>query len=167
VWSAIPAFSFLVACLAERLRQRTSLGMSPNPEILDIDTVSALAWDLYHSCHLLSPGAPDSFRQLVNELASLHGILGDLHDHLNSKSSLFTEVPETRARTLQGCVHACLDTLRRLKEVVSKYRSLGGDGGHIWHKVKWATQRNHIEQLKSRIMVHTANLHLYMSSIGK
>ncbi|CEL04835.1 hypothetical protein ASPCAL05959 [Aspergillus calidoustus] len=140
--------------------------MSPNPEILDIDTVSALAWDLYHSCHLLSPGAPDSFRQLVNELASLHGILGDLHDHLNSKSSFFTEVPETRARTLQGCVHACLDTLRRLKEVVSKYRSLGGDGGHIWHKVKWATQRNHIEQLKSRIMVHTANLHLYMSSIG-
>ncbi|KAL3452796.1 hypothetical protein BJX65DRAFT_292755 [Aspergillus insuetus] len=106
--------------------------MSPNPQILDIDTVSALAWDLYHSCHLLSPGAPDSFRQLVNELASLHGILDTLHNHLNSKSSSFAQVPETRARTLQGC----------------------------------ATQRHQIEQLKSRIMVHTANLQIYMSSIG-
>ncbi|KAJ0426918.1 hypothetical protein BJY00DRAFT_3048 [Aspergillus carlsbadensis] len=141
--------------------------MSANPEIFDIDTVLTLAWGLYHSCHLLSPGAPDSFRQLVNELASLHGILSALHDHLDSKSSLFAEFPETRARTLQGCVHACLDTLRRLKDVISRYRTLGDSGrDHIWHKVKWATQRNQIEQLKSRVIAHTANLHLYMSSIG-
>ncbi|KAL2809413.1 hypothetical protein BJX63DRAFT_358003 [Aspergillus granulosus] len=141
--------------------------MAPNAEILEVDTVSTLAWDLYHSCHLISSGAPEGFRQLINELSSLHGILRALYDHLNSRPSIFTELAETRALSLQARIHACLNTLRQIKEIISKYQSLGAsDGGHIWHKINWATQRTQIEQLKSRIMVHTASLHLHMSSIG-
>ncbi|KAL3463908.1 hypothetical protein BJX64DRAFT_298666 [Aspergillus heterothallicus] len=141
--------------------------MSPSTETLDVDTVSNLTWDLYHSCHLISSGAPDGFRYLVNELASLHGTLRNVHDHLNSTSSRFAQPPQTRVQSLQPCIQACHDTLRRLKDLINDYRSLGADdGSRIWQKVEWATQRNQVEQLKSRLMVHTANLHLCMSSIG-
>ncbi|KAL2863399.1 uncharacterized protein BJX67DRAFT_261294 [Aspergillus lucknowensis] len=136
--------------------------MPPNTQ--DVHTLATVAWDLYHSCHPISTGAPDGFRQLVNELASFHAALRTLRDHLNSTA--FEEQPENRARALQNCLHVCLNTLQRLKDLIGKYRDLGaGDGHQIWQRVIWVSQRGQIEQLKSRIMVHTANLHLWMSSI--
>ncbi|KAL2820900.1 hypothetical protein BDW59DRAFT_164451 [Aspergillus cavernicola] len=141
--------------------------MSSNPEIIDILSLTRLTWDLYHSCHLVAGGAPDGFRQLVNELASLQGILRALCDHANSNSSFFEELAEDRKPALQRCLNGCFNTLQQLQGLVTRYRELGvGDGYQVWHKVKWATPRGQIEELKSRIMIHTANLHLYMSSIG-
>lgn len=47
-------------------------------------------------------------------------------------------------------------------------RELGvGDGKQFWRKLKWVSKKGEIADLKSRIMVHTCNISLCMSSIGK
>ena len=134
----------------------------------DIFTCTKLAWDLYHNCYLVARAAPDEFRQLVNELASLQGVLRALRDDVNSDISFLEKLGEARKQTLSRCIAGCYDTLQKLQELVIKYRQLGIDDGlQFWRKIRWVTQQKDVSRLRSKIMVHTCNLSLCMSSIGK
>lgn len=134
----------------------------------DIVTLTKTAWDLYHSCYLVARDAPDGFRKLVDELASLQGVLSGLRDNVQSNSMFFEDLESGRNRTLQRCLAGCFKTLQRLKDLITRYRNMGvGDGTRFWQKVKWETQRGQINELKSKIMVHSCNLSLCLSSIGK
>ncbi|KAL4920066.1 hypothetical protein BDW62DRAFT_177519 [Aspergillus aurantiobrunneus] len=141
--------------------------MSSNLDQVDIATLTKVSWDLYHAYYLVSGSAPDGFRQLVTELASLQGTLRVLRDHISSNPSFCDDLIENRRQTLRRCLGDCLHTLQLLEELFTKYRDSGvGDGSRIWQGIEWDTKQEQIEELKSRIMVHTANLHLYISSIG-
>lgn len=134
----------------------------------DLLTVTKLAWDLYHNCYLVAREAPEDFRQLVNELASLQGVLRTLRDDVNSDKSFLDRLGDNRKETLDRCLGSCFDTLNKLQKLVIKYRELGvGDGIQFWRKLKWVGKQGEIADLKSRIMVHTCNISLCMSSIGK
>lgn len=134
----------------------------------DVLTVTKLAWDLYHNCYLVAREAPEDFRQLVNELASLQGVLRTLRDDVNSDTSFLDRLGGNRKETLERCLGSCFDTLNKLQKLVIKYRELGvNDGIQFWRKIKWVTKQGEIADLKSRIMVHTCNISLCMTSIGK
>ena len=134
----------------------------------DLLAVTKLAWDLYHNCYLVAREAPDDFRQLVNELASLQGVLRTLRDDVHSDKSFLERMGENRKETLERCLTSCTDTLRKLQRLIIKYRELGfADGLQFWRKIKWVGKQGEIKELKSKIMVHTCNISLCMSSIGK
>lgn len=134
----------------------------------DIVAVTKLAWDLYHKCFLVAREAPDEFRQLVNELASLQACLHTLRDDVNSDKSFFERLGENRKQTLERCLRNCFDTLRKLQRLVIEYRELGApDGLQFWKRLKWVGKQGEVANLKSKIMVHTCNISLCMSSIGK
>ncbi len=134
----------------------------------DLLAVTRLAWDLYHNCYLVAREAPDEFRQLVNELASLQGVLRTLRDDVTSDKSFLERLGENRKQTLERCLTGCYETLRKLQALVVKYRKLGiGDGLQFWRKIKWVSQQTEIADLKFKVMVHTCNLSLCMSTIGK
>ncbi|PLN80979.1 hypothetical protein BDW42DRAFT_169717 [Aspergillus taichungensis] len=140
--------------------------MASNFEMVDIRILTKTAWSLYHNCNLVSRDAPDGFRQLVNELASLQGVLRSLQDHVNSNQSFFDELAEDRKRILHRSLESCSKTLQRLKELITRYRNMGvGDGRNFWHKVRWVTQRGQIDQLKSSMMICACNLSLCTTSI--
>lgn len=142
--------------------------MALNAGFADLLTLTKLAWDLYHNCYLVARDAPDGFRQLVNELASLQGVLRSLRDDVNSDKSFLERLGEDRKQTLERCLQGCFNTLKELRDLVVKYRELGiGDGLMFWQKIKWISQKSTITELKSKVMVHTCNLSLCMSSIGK
>lgn len=133
----------------------------------DLLSVTQLAWDLYHNCYLVAREAPDDFRQLVNELASLQACLRTLRDDVNSDKSFLDKLGDNRKQTLERCLANCFDTLRKMQKLVIKYRELGvGDGLQFWRKLKWVGKQGEIAELKSKIMVHTCNISLCMSSIG-
>ncbi|KAL8788712.1 MAG: hypothetical protein Q9213_001526 [Squamulea squamosa] len=133
----------------------------------DLLTVTKLAWDLYHKCYLVAREAPDDFRQLVNELASLQGALRTLRDDYNSDQSFLERLGDPRKDALDKCLGSCNATLQKLQTLVIKYRELGvGDGKQFWMKLKWVSKKGEIADLRSRIMVHTCNITLCMSSIG-
>ena len=134
----------------------------------DLLAVTKLAWDLYHNCFLVAREAPDDFRQLVNELASLQALLRTLRDDVNSDKSFLDRLDANRKQTLERCLANCFDTLRQLQKLVIKYRELGvEDGLQFWKKLKWVGKQGKIAELKSKIMVHTCNISLCMSSMGK
>lgn len=159
--------------------------MSFNWGIGDLLSVTQLAWNLYHNCYLVAKEAPDEFRQLVNELASLQGVLRTLRDDINSDTKYLEKLGEQRKETLERCLRNCYDTLKRLEQLVTKYREFGIRGGvQFWRKIskfsndnlvvhkshtalEWVTQQGDISTLRSKIMVHSCNLSLCMSSIGK
>ncbi len=134
----------------------------------DLLAATKLAWDLYHNCYLVARDAPDEFRQLVNELASLQGVLRTLRDDVYSDKSFSDRIGDARKRTLERCLNGCYGTLRRLNDLVVQYRKLGvGDGLQFWRRIKFAYQKSEVADLKAKVMVHTCNLSLCMSAIGK
>lgn len=142
--------------------------MSSNLEILDISTLTKTAWELYNECCPLAQEAPDGFRNLVTELGSLQGTLRALSDDLNSNTSFFERMGKDRKQTFERWVTSSFQTLQRLKNLIDRYRELGiGVDRQFWQKIKWVTQRTQVANLRSRIMVHTCNLSLCMSPIGK
>ncbi|KAL8685858.1 MAG: hypothetical protein Q9218_007501 [Villophora microphyllina] len=157
-----------VGWFREDRRQRTFSSMSGlNWGVGDLLAVTKLAWDLYHNCYLVAREAPEDFRQLVNELASLQGVLRTLRDDVNSDKSFLERMGDSRKETLERCVGSCFYTLDKLEKLVIKYRELGiGDGKKFWAQLKWVNKQKEIADLKSRIMVHTCNLSLCMTSIG-
>ena len=138
-------------------------------EEVDILGLAKLGWDLYHTCYLVARDAPDGFRQLVNEVANLQEALRNLRGDVTSNPSFFDQLDDGRKQIFGRCLKSCFATLHRLNDLITRYQSLGiGDGKQLfWQKVKWASQRGHIEELRSKIMVHTCNIRLCMSSIEK
>lgn len=142
--------------------------MSSKFGVLDIPTLTKETWELYNLCHTLAEEAPDGFRKLVHELGSLQTSLRALDDGIGSNATLFDSMGEDRKQTLERCVSACFQTLQRLRTLVNRYRELGiGYGRQFWRRMKWITQRQQIENIRSKIMVHTCNLTLCLSPIGK
>ncbi|KAI9886489.1 MAG: hypothetical protein M1823_001739 [Watsoniomyces obsoletus] len=137
------------------------------PGVGDVLAVTKLAWDLYHNCYLVAREAPDEFRQMVNELASLQGVLRTLRDDVSSDQSFLEKLGDHRRETLERCLNACQETLRKLEAIVHKYRELGINNGlQFWRRIKWATQQPVISGVRAKLMVHSCNISLCMSTIG-
>lgn len=142
--------------------------MSSKIGILDIPALTKETWEVYNQCQSLAEEAPDGFRKLVHELGSLQVSIRALGDDIGSNVTFFESMSKDRKYTLDRCVSACFQTLQRLTNLVIKYRELGiGDGRQLWRKIKWITQRQQIENIRSKIMVHTYDLTLCLSPIGK
>ncbi|KAL8960665.1 MAG: hypothetical protein Q9193_002669 [Seirophora villosa] len=131
----------------------------------DILTLTKLAWDLYHKWYKVAKDAPDDFRRTVDELASLQGVLRTLHDHGNSDDSFIRRLDDGSKERLESCIQSCHDTLRNLKKLLNKYQELVvGDGRQLWRKLQWVTEKGHIADFRSRIMVHIITINLHMNS---
>ncbi|CAI7612736.1 unnamed protein product [Penicillium pancosmium] len=141
--------------------------MPSNCGILDIPALARVTWELYNQFHPLSKDAPDGFRNLTNDLGSLQGSLRALSEDVSSNAFFFQEMDTSRRQALERCLSACYQTLQRLKSLLGRYRDLGiGEGKTFWQRIKWSTQKVQVEDIRSKIIVHTCNLSLCMSSIG-
>ena len=142
--------------------------MSSGFSILNVPTITRLTWELYNQCQPVVKYAPDGFQSLVEQLVSLRGTLRALADDITSNPSFFEKMNEQRKHTLERCLNACFQTLQRLKTLLDQYREMGiGEGKLFWQRVGWITQQTQIEEIRSQIMVHSFNLNLWMSSVGK
>lgn len=140
--------------------------MPSNCSILDIPTLARATWELYNQCRPYSKDAPDGFRSLVNNLGSLQGSLRTLSEDVSSNAFFFEEMNSSRKQTLQRCLDACYQTLQQLRYLLENYRNLGiGESRAFWQRIKWSTQRAQVENIRSKLIAHTCNLSLCMSSI--
>lgn len=136
--------------------------------ILDTPALTRVTWELYNQCHPLAKDAPDGFRNLINDLGSLQESLRALSEDVSSNEFFFEKMDASRKQTLERCLNACYQTLQRFKSLLGRYRDLGvGEGKTFWQRIKWSTQRAQIEDIRSKLIVHTCNLSLCMSSIGE
>lgn len=136
--------------------------------VFDIPSLAKLTWELYNQCHSLSKDAPDGFQNLMHALGSLQGNLRVLSEDVSSNTSFFDRIDLSRKQTLGKCLNGCHQTLWRLRTLLDLYRDLGIEQEKkIWQKINWPTQRVQIEDIRSKLVIHTCNLSICRSSIGE
>ncbi|KAJ5616644.1 hypothetical protein N7537_001758 [Penicillium hordei] len=141
--------------------------MPSNLGVVEIPALAKVTGDLYNQCQIIAKHAPTGFQKLVTKLRLLQGTLNTFADDVNSNASFFEKMDNDRKQTFERTLGTCLATLQRLKEILARLKGFEtGYGKVFWQKIKWATQRTQIEDIRSRIMVQTCNLSLCISYIG-
>ena len=78
-----------------------------------------------------------------------------------------SNLDDNRKQMLERCVTSCHQTLRKLQALVIKYKELGiGDGLQFWKRIRWVNKKNELADMKARILAHTCQISLCMSSMG-
>ena len=131
--------------------------MSFGYSVGDILTISKLAWDVYN----VYKDAPDEFRNISDEIKSLHNIVDS--DNLQAKFQdprLTSEERERLREILQGCTNV----LKDLDKLLIKYKSLGsqqGSSSRALDRVKWG--REDIAELRARLTSNTILLNTFIT----
>ena len=131
--------------------------MSFGYSVGDILAISKLAWDVYN----VYKDAPDKFRNISDEIKSLHIIVDS--DSLKAKfqdPNLTLGERERLREILQGCTNV----LKDLDKLLIKYRSLGSPQGsstssQALHRVKWGQEN--IAELRARLISNTTLLNTF------
>lgn len=132
----------------------------------DILTLTKLAVDVYENYIVGAFEAPETFRQLVSELASLKGVLRTIQDDASSDATFPERLEDGKKQMLERCLTASYLTLKKLDALVVRYRRVGNGEASFWKKIKWASEKSTVEDLKAKVMAHRCNLTLCMSTIA-
>jgi len=130
--------------------------MSYGYGIGDFIAVSKLAWDVYNAYK----DAPEDFRNISDEIKSLHIIIDRHKDKFQDKTLTSDEQSQLR-EILQGCTNV----LENLDKLRTKYMRLGSDQGsssQAIDRIKW-TQES-IAELRARL---TSNITLLNTFIQR
>ena len=117
----------------------------------DIVTVGQLAWTVYKGCR----DAPESFRNLSQEILSLHAVLKEVEECLPSDGL----APSKQLR-LKNVTQGCSKVLEDLQDLVDRYRGLGTQKRRTWDRVKFASEQT--VELRSRLTSNTVLLAAYL-----
>ena len=133
----------------------------------DILALTKLAFELYENYIVVAKGAPETFRQLASELASLKGVLRTIQDDASCDATFLERLGDSKKQMLEQCLTDSCLTLRKLDDMVRKYKGIGNGEASFWKKIKWASEQSMIEDLKAKVMAHTCKLNLCMSTMAK
>lgn len=142
--------------------------MEENLGIADVPALTKATWEVYNQCQAFAKDAPDGFRNLVTALGTLQGVMRTLSDEVISNTAFFENMSEARRMILERCLNGCFETLTWLTRLLNEYRESGiSEGKNFWQRIKWATQRAQVENIRSKLIVHACNLSLCLSPMDK
>ena len=121
----------------------------------DVLAVSKLALDVYTAYK----DAPDDFRNISDEIESLHIIINRCEGKFQSKP-LNSEDRVQLWRILQGCTNVLND----LNKLYTKYMSLGsvqGSSSRAINRIKWSQEN--ISELRARLTSNTTLLSAFLA----
>ena len=131
--------------------------MSFGFEVGDVLAVSKLAWDVYTAYK----DAPEDFRNISDEIKSLHIIVDRNKDRFQDKTLNSNEQVQLR-EILQGCTNVLGD----LDILHTKYMSLGSaqsssSSSQAIDRIKWSQEN--IAELRARLMSNTTLLNAFLA----
>ncbi|MCJ1463945.1 hypothetical protein MMC07_002555 [Pseudocyphellaria aurata] len=113
----------------------------------DFAALGQLAWRIYKACK----DAPESFKNISQEVSSLHLVLKEVEETL-SNSAL--SVPQQSR--LESVGDGCRVVLQDLQFSLDKYNSLGTKSKRTWDRLGWGSRD--IAELRSRLISNTVML---------
>lgn len=117
----------------------------------DFATLGQLAWKIYKTCK----DSPESFKNVSQEVLSLHAVLKELEEtHSNATLSA------TQQSRLETVGDGCRAVLEDLKAILDKYSSLGSTTKRTWDRLGWGSRD--IADLRSRLISNTNLLTLFI-----
>ena len=121
----------------------------------DFLAVSKLAWDVYTAYK----DAPEDFRNISDEIKSLHIIVNRNKDRFQDKTLNSNEQVQ-----LRGILQGCMNVLGDLDKLHTKYMSLGSaqsSSSQAIDRITW-TQEN-IAELRARLTSNTTLLNAFLA----
>ena len=121
----------------------------------DFLALSKLAWDVYTAYK----DAPEDFRNISDEIKSLHIIVDRNKDRFQDKTLNSNEQVQ-----LRGILQGCMNVLGDLHKLHTKYMSLGSaqsSSSQAIDRIKW-TQEN-IAELRARLTSNTTLLNAFLA----
>ena len=120
----------------------------------DFVVVGQLAWKIYRACK----DAPEGFKNIAQEVLSLHVVLKELEE-THSDANLSA----TQQSRLGVVGDGCRAVLKDLQELVNRYNSLGTNTKRTWDRLAWGS--DNIAELRSRLISNTGLLTAFLKYV--
>lgn len=130
------------------VRERYLLqGMVFGFSVGDVAALGQIAWKIYKACK----GAPESFKNVSQEVLSLHAVLKELEETYSGAT-----LSAARQSRLKIVGDGCRAVLEDLQCVLDKYNSLGTKTKRTWARLGWGSKD--IAELRARLISNTVLL---------
>ena len=113
----------------------------------DVAALGQIAWKVYKACKY----APESFKNVSQEVLSLHAVLKELEETYSGAT-----LSAARQSRLDIVGDGCRAVLEDLQSVLDKYNSLGTKTKRTWARLGWGSKN--IAELRSRLISNTVLL---------
>ena len=120
----------------------------------DFVVIGQLAWRIYKVCK----DAPESFKNIAQEVLSLHAVLKELEETYSDAN--FSAAQQSRLRIVGDGCRAVLEDLQGL---VDRYNSLGTSTKRTWDRLAWGSED--IAELRSRLISNTGLLTTFIKYV--
>ena len=95
--------------------------------------------------------APEDFRAVSSEVASLQLVLKEVRDLVQGQ-----EIDLTKRQELKQLIDACTGVLHELEQLLMKYKSLGTQSKRTWDRLRWS--KDHVESIRLRVVSNASLL---------
>ncbi|MCJ1272192.1 hypothetical protein MMC22_012100 [Lobaria immixta] len=119
----------------------------------DFVAIGQLAWKIYKVCK----DAPESFKNIAQEVLSLHAVLKELEETYSDAN--FSAAQQSRLRIVGDGCRAVLEDLQGL---VDRYKSLDTKTKRTWDRLAWGSED--IAELRSRLISNTGLLTTFINA---
>lgn len=125
----------------------------------DFVTIPTLCWKIYRACK----DAPEEYRDLSNEVGSLHLVLLESKE-LVEHASGSARWKEGQVKRLEEIHKSCEEVLKDLDAIITHYQSLGTKLKRTWDRMKWGLEG--VEGIRNRIVLNTTILSAFIASVS-
>ena len=120
----------------------------------DFVGTAQLAYNLYKYCYKVARDAPEEFKLMVAELATIKASIELLADEAKDPESTLRCGGEDRARLVGELLERVNGTLKALQKHAEKYGKLGDSKSSLkkaWAQFRWSADASDLDSLRNQV----------------
>lgn len=128
--------------------------MSFGFSVSDFLGTAQLAFNLYRHCYRVARDAPQEFKLLVSELATIGASIDLLAAEAQDPKSTLMSGGEDRARLVGELLERIKGTLKALQKHAEKYGKLGNSRSSLkkaWAQFRWSVDASDLDSLRNQV----------------
>lgn len=127
----------------------------------DILGTGQLAFKLWKHCYKVARDAPEDFKVLVADIATLSQSITFLGEEINDPNSTLMRAGDDRIRMMREMMVRVEATLMELEKIADKYDKLGslsrGRMKQAWTKFKWSVDASDLDAVRNKVCCRVFN----------
>jgi hypothetical protein len=139
--------------------------MSLGYSITELIQAGKFALDLYRACE----SAPDVFQEAAQQCLSVYVAIGQTQRCLPKTTAETNSASHETANRLSAITSGCRASLKKLEDVVGKYKSLGSAAPKIWDSFRFGAKgiQDDLADIRSELGLHLTTLGVFVASLQK
>lgn len=97
-------------------------------------------------------------------MIALHTAVRELQDEVETPDSILNRSGDNKKAELKQLTRNCSKALRKLSELLTKYKSLGTNSKRTWDRIKFGLEG--LQDIRDQLLVHTSSLTLFLQTLS-